>query len=38
VRDTADATSEGMAIDQALAELRAIDERIVEIRQAVWES
>jgi hypothetical protein len=38
LHDVAAATSEGMAIDQALAELRTIDERIVEIRQAVWES
>jgi small GTP-binding protein len=38
LRDVAAATSEGMAIDQALAELKAIDERIVEIRQAVWEA
>jgi small GTP-binding protein len=38
LRDVAAATSEGMAIDQALAELRTIEERIVEIRQAVWEA
>jgi hypothetical protein len=38
IRDVADATSEGMAIDQALLELRTIEERIVEIRQAVWEA
>jgi small GTP-binding protein len=38
IRDVAAATSEGMAIDQALAELKAIDERIVEIRQAVWDA
>jgi small GTP-binding protein len=35
--DAAAASSEGMAIDRALAELKAIDERVVEIRQAVWE-
>jgi small GTP-binding protein len=38
IRDVAAATSEGMAIDKAIAELKAIDERIVEIRQAVWEA
>jgi small GTP-binding protein len=38
LRDVAAATSEGMAIDQALAEIKIIDERIVEIRQAVWEA
>jgi small GTP-binding protein len=37
LRDTAAESSEGMAIDKALGELRAIDERITEIRQAVWE-
>jgi ribosome biogenesis GTPase A len=38
VRDASAASSEGMAIDQALAELRSIDERIVDLRQAVWEA
>lgn len=37
IRDTAAESSEGMAIDRAIAELRAIDETIVDIRQAVWE-
>jgi small GTP-binding protein len=37
LRDTAQASSEGMAIDRSLGELRKIDERIAEIRQAVWE-
>jgi len=37
IRDTAQASSEGMAIDKALLELKAIDEQIAEIRQAVWE-
>jgi hypothetical protein len=37
LRDTAAASSEGMAIDRALGELRVLDERIAELRQAVWE-
>jgi hypothetical protein len=37
LRDTAEASSEGMVIDRALAELKRVDERIAEIRQAVWE-
>jgi ribosome biogenesis GTPase A len=37
IRDAAQASSEGMAIDRALGELKAIDEEIAEIRQAVWE-
>jgi hypothetical protein len=37
IRDAATASSEGMAIDRALGELRTIDERIAEIRQSVWE-
>jgi small GTP-binding protein len=37
LRDTAQESSEGMAIDRSLGELRKIDERIAEIRQAVWE-
>jgi small GTP-binding protein len=37
LRDTAADSSEGMAIDRALSELRAIDGRIADIRQAVWE-
>jgi hypothetical protein len=37
IRDAAQASSEGMAIDKALLELKAIDEQIAEIRQAVWE-
>jgi small GTP-binding protein len=36
LRDAAQASSEGMAIDRALGELKAIDERIAELRQAVW--
>jgi small GTP-binding protein len=37
IRDAAQASSEGMAIDRALQELKAIDEEIAEIRQAVWQ-
>jgi hypothetical protein len=37
LKDAAQATSEGMAIDRALQELKTLDERIAEIRQAVWE-
>jgi hypothetical protein len=38
LRDTAAESSEGMAIDRALQELKAIDEAVADIRQAVWES
>jgi small GTP-binding protein len=37
LKDAAADSSEGMAIDRALGELRAIEERIADIRQAVWE-
>jgi small GTP-binding protein len=37
IRDAAQASSEGMAIDEALLDLKAIDEEIAEIRQAVWQ-
>jgi small GTP-binding protein len=37
IRDAAQASSEGMAIDRALAELKSIDEQIADIRQAVWQ-
>jgi small GTP-binding protein len=37
IRDVAQASSEGMAIDKALVELKTIDEQIAEIRQAVWQ-
>jgi small GTP-binding protein len=36
IRDAAEASSEGMAIDRALLELKGIDEQIAEVRQAVW--
>jgi small GTP-binding protein len=38
IRDVAAASSEGMAIDDALVELKALDEQIADIRQAVWEA
>jgi small GTP-binding protein len=37
IRDAATASSEGMAIDKALGELKAIEEQIADIRQAVWD-
>jgi small GTP-binding protein len=37
LRDASSGSSEGMEIDRAIAELKSIDERIAEIRQAVWE-
>jgi hypothetical protein len=37
IRDAAQASSEGMAIDKALQELKTIDEDIAEIRQSVWQ-
>ncbi len=37
VRDGAAASAEGVAVDKAFAELKAIDERMAELRQAVWE-
>jgi len=37
IRDAAQASSEGMAIDRALLDLKKIDEQIAEIRQAVWQ-
>jgi small GTP-binding protein len=37
IRDVAQASSEGMAIDKALLELKVIDEQIAEIRQSVWQ-
>jgi small GTP-binding protein len=37
IRDAATASSEGMAIDKALGELKTIEERIADVRQAVWE-
>jgi small GTP-binding protein len=37
IRDAAQASSEGMAIDRALQELKTIDEEIAEVRQAVWQ-
>ncbi len=37
IRDAAAASLEGQAIDRALGTLKTIDERIADIRQAVWE-
>lgn len=37
LKDAAQASSEGMLMDRALGDLRTIEERIAEIRQAVWQ-
>jgi small GTP-binding protein len=37
IRDAAQASSEGMAIDRALGDLKTVEERIADIRQSVWQ-